>query len=141
MGNRLRCGNNGPRAGRRALKMRKWLTSVLLSIGLGLALAGPGYSTHVEERMARGQPVHDVIISRWVREALYEDPKMRSAAINVTTHSDHVVLRGLVLNRKQAERAVEVARSVPSVKSVREELMIINRTPDAKKRFLKQPTR
>jgi osmotically-inducible protein OsmY len=120
--------------------MRKWLTSVLLSIGLGLALAGSGYSTHVEERMAREQPVHDVIISRRVREALYEDPKMRSAAINVMTHSGHVVLRGLVLNRKQAERAVEVARSVPSVKSVRERLVIINRTSDTKKRFLKQPT-
>jgi hypothetical protein len=121
--------------------MSKRLTSVLFSIGLGLALAGPGYSTHVEERMARGQPVHDIIISRWVREALYEDPKMRSAVINVTTHSGHMVLRGLVLNRKQAERAVEVAHSVPGIKSVREELVIINRTPDAKKRFPKQPTR
>lgn len=77
--------------------MQKWLTSVLLSIGIGLALAGPGYSTHVEERIARGQPVHDIIISRWVRDALYEDPKTRSTAINVTTRSGHVVLRSLAL--------------------------------------------
>jgi BON domain len=121
--------------------MSKRLTSVLFLIGLGLALAGPGYSTHVEERIARGQAVHDVIISRRVKGALNKDPEMQSAAINVTTHSGHVVLRGLVPNRKQAERAIEVARSVSSVKSVREELVIINRTPDAKKHLLKQPTR
>ncbi len=107
--------------------IRKWLASVVVSIVLGLALPGPGYSTHAEERIAQGQPGHDTIVSRWVRSTLHADPTTRTGAINVATRSGHVILKGFALNKKQAERAIEIARAVRGVKSVRDELVIMNR--------------
>ncbi|MFH0342338.1 MAG: BON domain-containing protein [Chromatiales bacterium] len=68
-----------------------------------------------------------MVVSRSVRSALHGDPTVRTGAINVATRSGHVVLKGLALNRKQAERAVEIARAVGGVKSVRDELVIMNR--------------
>ncbi len=107
--------------------MRKWLASVVVSMVLGMALPSPGYSTQAEEHIAQGQPVHDIIVSRLVRSALHADPATRTGAINVATRSGHVILKGLALNKKQAKRAVGVARAVRGVKSVRDELVIMNR--------------
>ncbi|MGH8603498.1 MAG: BON domain-containing protein [Gammaproteobacteria bacterium] len=98
---------------------------IFLFLVLGLAL--PGYSPHAEERIAQRQPVHDTIVSRWVRSALHADPTTRTGAINVATRSSHVILKGFALNKKQAKRAVEIARAVRGVKSVRDELVIMNR--------------
>ncbi|MGH8511718.1 MAG: BON domain-containing protein [Gammaproteobacteria bacterium] len=75
----------------------------------------------------QGPPVNDIIASRWVRSALRADPTTQTGAINVATRSGHVILKGFALNKKQAERAVEIARAVRGVKSVRDELVIMNR--------------
>lgn len=107
--------------------MRKCLASVVVSMVLGLALPSPGYSTHAEKRIAQEPPVNDIIVSRWVRSALHGDPITRTGAVNVATRSGHVILKGFALNEKQAERAIEIARAVRGVKSVRDELIIINR--------------
>jgi hyperosmotically inducible periplasmic protein len=68
--------------------------------------------------------IDDTAITAKVKAALIRDPQVKAGDINVETFRGTVQLNGFVDNRGQIDRAIEVARSQPGVKSVVNNLQV-----------------
>jgi hyperosmotically inducible protein len=63
--------------------------------------------------------VDDTVITTKVKAAVFNEPSLKSAEINVETFKGVVQLSGFVSSQADINKAVEVARSVPGVTSVK----------------------
>jgi osmotically-inducible protein OsmY len=68
--------------------------------------------------------VDDSVITAKVKTAVFENPSLKSAEINVETHKGIVQLSGFVRSRADINRAVEVARGVKGVASVKNDMIV-----------------
>jgi len=59
-----------------------------------------------------------------VKAALHAEKDVKSRAIDVETFQGKVVLKGAVPDKRQAELAAQVARSIEGVKSVENRLTV-----------------
>jgi osmotically-inducible protein OsmY len=59
-----------------------------------------------------------------VKAAIYNDPMLKVGQISVETYNGVVQLSGFVDSAQAARRAVELARSVKGVKSVKNSLVV-----------------
>ena len=100
--------------------MRKQNFVVLFAVILSLVLAGCAADT--KERT--GEYIDDTGITTRVKAKLFDDPQTSGFAITVTTHKGTVQLSGFVSGEKEKSRAEELARTVPSVKSVKNDLIV-----------------
>ncbi|MFM0514465.1 BON domain-containing protein [Paraburkholderia sp. RL17-373-BIF-A] len=66
-----------------------------------------------------GEYVDDSVITTKVKAAVLNEPSLKSAEINVETFKGVVQLSGFVRSEADINRAVEVARGVAGVKSVK----------------------
>ena len=65
-----------------------------------------------------GQYVDDTAITAKVKTAIFNEPTLKSAEINVETFKGRVQLSGFVSSRANIDRAVQVAQGVNGVTSV-----------------------
>lgn len=70
------------------------------------------------------QAIDDTVITAKVKAALLVEPDVKSAALSVETHKGVVTLKGSVANASQVKRALETARNVDGVKTVKNEVTI-----------------
>lgn len=89
-----------------------------------LALAALSACTVVEGRTTAGEYVDDATISTRVRAEIVRDPELKMRQINVETFKGTVQLTGFVDSAQQATRASEVARAVPGVRAVRNDIVV-----------------
>ena len=66
-----------------------------------------------------GQYVDDTVITAKVKAAIFADPALKSAEINVETYKGVVQLSGFVRSQKNIDKAVKLATEVPGVTSVK----------------------
>ena len=66
-----------------------------------------------------GEYVDDTVLTSKVKAAIFSDPSLKSAEINVETFKGVVQLSGFVNSREDINKAVKVTRSVPGVVSVK----------------------
>ncbi len=66
-----------------------------------------------------GEYVDDTVITTKVKAAIFNDPSLKSAEINVETFKGVVQLSGFVSSQNDITQAVRVARDVPGVVSVK----------------------
>jgi osmotically-inducible protein OsmY len=59
-----------------------------------------------------------------VKAAVFSEPSLKSAEINVETFKGVVQLSGFVSSRADINKAVEVARSVKGVESVKNDMRV-----------------
>ena len=71
-----------------------------------------------------GQYVDDTAITAKVKTAIFEQPTLKSAEINVETFKGVVQLSGFVSSRDAADKAVVVAQNVKGVESVKNDMRI-----------------
>ncbi|ABI58768.1 BON domain-containing protein [Nitrosomonas eutropha] len=71
-----------------------------------------------------GEYLDDTVITTKVKAAIFNEPILKSAEINVETFKGVVQLSGFVSSQVHANRAVEIARSVGGVKSVKNDMRI-----------------
>ena len=71
-----------------------------------------------------GEYVDDSVITTKVKAAIFNEPSLKSAEINVETFKGVVQLSGFVTSRANIDRAVEVARGVEGVSSVRNDMRV-----------------
>lgn len=95
--------------------------AVIALSGVLLALSACG-STN--KRESTGQYVDDSVITTKVKAAIFNEPTLKSAEINVETYKGVVQLSGFVSTQAQTYRAVEVARGVQGVSSVKNDMRI-----------------
>lgn len=71
-----------------------------------------------------GEYINDEAISRHIKADLLNDSLLSLSNINVTANAGVVTLSGRVNSQRAMDRAVEIARRHPNVKSVENKLLI-----------------
>ena len=66
-----------------------------------------------------GEYVDDTVLTTKVKAAIFNEPSLKSAEINVETFKGVVQLSGFVSSQANIDKAVQVSRSVPGVESVK----------------------
>ncbi len=74
-----------------------------------------------------GEVIDDTTITSKVKAKLLDDPMTKGLSINVTTFEGNVTLTGAVASQEERRRAIELARGVTGVKSVKDTLNIKSR--------------
>jgi len=90
--------------------------AVLLASLLGCA----GTST----KEGTGEYFDDTVITTKVKAAIFNEPSLKSAEINVETFKGVVQLSGFVSSPANISRAVEIARGVGGVTSVKNSMRL-----------------
>ena len=71
-----------------------------------------------------GEYVDDTVITTKVKAAIFNEPSLKSAEINVETFKGTVQLTGFVSSRVAIDKAVEITRGVSGVTSVRNDMRL-----------------
>jgi len=98
----------------------RWLTT-LVAIAF-MALAVGCASTAKTE--GTGEYIDDTVVTAKVKAAIFNEPTLKSAEINVETFKGVVQLSGFVNSREDVNKAVTVARQVPGVTSVKNDMRL-----------------
>jgi len=93
-----------------------FVLAILLASALGCA------STPTQE--GTGEYVDDSVITAKVKAAVFNEPTLKVNEINVETFKGIVQLSGFVRSQANIDRAVEVARGIPGVKSVKNDMRV-----------------
>ena len=97
-------------------KLASLASVLLMATALGCA------STRTQE--GTGEYVDDAVITTKVKAAILGEPTLKSAEINVETFKGVVQLSGFVSSQAAENKAVEVARTVGGVKSVKNDMRL-----------------
>jgi osmotically-inducible protein OsmY len=92
----------------------------ILVLAIGLASAWGCGSTATKE--GSGEYVDDSVITAKVKSAIFSDSTLKVNEINVETFKGVVQLSGFVRSQADIDKAVEVARGVAGVKSVKNDM-------------------
>lgn len=102
------------------MKPTSYISAALLAFAL-VSVVGCA-STPTKE--GTGEYVDDSVITTKVKTAILNEPTLKVAEINVETFKGVVQLSGFVASPAAATKAVEVARDVGGVKSVKNDMRI-----------------
>lgn len=95
-------------------------SALLLTISL-LMVSGCASTSRHE---GSGEYVDDSVITTKVKAMLFDEPNLRSGQINVETFKAVVQLSGFVSTRVDMDKAIEVARKVKGVESVKNDMRL-----------------
>lgn len=101
---------------RRLERLSAFFSAILFTTILGCA------ATSTQE--GTGEYVDDTAITTKVKAAIFNAPGLKSAEINVETFKGVVQLSGFVSSQSEISQAVEVARGVGGVKSVKNDMRV-----------------
>ena len=96
------------------------LLASVLAVG-GLATTGCAVT---DGQSTVGQYVDDTTITTRVKKRMAEDPTVSAMRINVETLNGTVQLSGFAASQTEKDHAAQIARGVPDVKDVRNNITI-----------------
>ena len=102
------------------MKQIKRISALFISAVL-LTAAGCASTSRTE---GTGEYIDDTVITTKVKAAIFNEPTLKSAQINVETFKGTVQLSGFVSDPANVSRAAEVTRGVAGVKSVRNDMRV-----------------
>ena len=102
------------------MKHFKLLTTFVSAVILATLL---GCASTVKHE-GTGEYIDDTVITTKVKAEILEEKGLKSAEINVETFKGVVQLSGFVSSQANIDKAVEVARAVKGVKSVKNDMRI-----------------
>jgi len=82
------------------------------------------HQTSTSKKESAGEYVDDAVITGKIKAAVLEEPSLKSAEINVETSKGIVQLTGFVRSRTDINKAVEVAKGIEGVKSVKNDMIL-----------------
>ncbi|MCW5659585.1 MAG: BON domain-containing protein [Burkholderiaceae bacterium] len=100
--------------------MAKLIISALIACGL-LAQTGCAVTSG---QSSMGQYVDDSTITARVKKRFAEDPTVAATRISVETMNGTVQLSGFATTESERARAAQIARSVPDVRDVRNDVIV-----------------
>ena len=102
------------------MRQLKRISAVFLAVLLATVVGCAPTPT----REGTGEYVDDTVITTKVKTAVFNEPTLKSAEINVETFKGVVQLSGFVSSQAAESKAIEVARTVGGVKSVKNDMRI-----------------
>jgi hyperosmotically inducible protein len=100
------------------MKQFEYFATSLMALALLFTLGCA--ATPTEE--STGEFVDDSVVTFEVKKAIHKEPTLKSSEINVETFKGVVQLSGFVSSTSNMDKAVEVARGVKGVKSVKNDM-------------------
>ena len=100
------------------------ITRKLATIAGVLLLASALGCASTAKQEGTGEYVDDTVITGKVKTAIFNEPTLKSAEINVETFKGVVQLSGFVTSPAAENMAVAVARNVGGVKSVKNDMRL-----------------
>jgi len=101
------------------------LSAAVLAATMGCASTAPQPQTPPPPKQeSTGQYIDDSVITSRVKTALVGDSATKASQINVETYKGVVQLSGFVESQAMANKAVELARSVKGVASVKNDMRV-----------------
>lgn len=97
-------------------RLPAFFMTALLVFFLGCASTSKQEST--------GEYIDDSVLTTKVKTAVFNDPNLKSAEINVESFKGVVQLSGFVSSQANINRAVELASQVKGVKSVKNDMRV-----------------
>lgn len=101
-------------------QLRQYLSALFLAVTL-VSVVGCA-STSKQE--GTGEYIDDSVITTKVKAAIFNEPTLKSAEVNVETFKGAVQLSGFVSSQAAINKAAELARGVKGVKSVKNDMRI-----------------
>ena len=77
-----------------------------------------------QQHQSASEYIDDAVITTKVKAALFNDPDLSAAEINVETYNGEVQLSGFVSTQSQINQAVQVAKKVEGVRKVKNSLLV-----------------
>jgi hyperosmotically inducible protein len=102
----------------------KQLGKYLSAFFLAFALVSVVGCASTSKQEGTGEYVDDSVITTKVKAAIFNEPTLKSAEINVETFKGVVQLSGFVNSQSDINKAAEVARSVKGVTSVKNDMRV-----------------
>lgn len=102
------------------MKQLKYITTIILAVMLATVLGCASTAKHE----GTGEYIDDSVITTKVKAAVLNEPSLKSAEINVETFKGQVQLSGFVNSEADIDKAVEVARNVKGVASVKNDMRL-----------------
>jgi osmotically-inducible protein OsmY len=106
------------------MKLIRFQTAIAQSVLATSLLVSLVACAPTPTREGTGEYVDDSLITSKVKAAFAADPTVKATQVNVETFKGTVQLSGFVDSRESAEKAVEIARNVKGVKSVKNDTVI-----------------
>lgn len=101
-------------------KFNKVLSAAFLAVTL-VSVVG---CASTAQKQGTGEYVDDAVITTKVKAAIFNEPSLKSAEIKVDTFKGAVQLSGFVNSQADINKAVEVARSVKGVTTVKNDMRL-----------------
>lgn len=102
------------------MKQLKYFSAFFMTLALLVSMGCASTST----REGTGEFIDDTVITTKVKAAIINDPTLKATEINVETFKGVVQLSGFVASQADINKAVEVARSVKGVHSVKNDMRV-----------------
>ena len=102
----------------------KQLGKYLSALFLAITLASVVGCASTAKQEGTGEYVDDSVITSKVKAAIFNEPSLKSAEINVETFKGAVQLSGFVSSPAAISKAVAVTRSVGGVTSVKNDMLV-----------------
>jgi osmotically-inducible protein OsmY len=96
----------------------------LTAFALTLMLAAVVGCAATPKQEGTGEYIDDTMLTTKVKAAVFSEPTLKSAEINVETFKGVVQLSGFVRSQADINKAVETARNVSGVKSVKNDMRV-----------------
>lgn len=99
-------------------------SKVLSAAFLAVTLATAVGCASTSQQSGTGEYVDDTVITTKVKAAIFNEPTLKSAEINVETYKGVVQLSGFVNSQADINKAVSLARSVPGVSGIKNDMRL-----------------
>ena len=106
------------------MKLIRFQTAIAQSVLATSLLVSLVACAPTPTREGTGEYIDDSLITSKVKAAFAADPSVKATQVKVETFKGTVQLSGFVDSRESAEKAVEIARSVKGVQSVKNDTVI-----------------
>lgn len=101
----------------------KYLRLAYASLLVAALLVAMGCASNTQHS-STGEYIDDTVITTKVKTAIFGDPTLSSAEINVETYKGVVQLSGFVSSQADIDRAVDLTRRVSGVVSVENDMQL-----------------
>jgi osmotically-inducible protein OsmY len=106
------------------MKLTRFQSAIAQSVLATSLLVSLAACAPTPTREGTGEYIDDSLITSKVKAAFAADPAVKATQVKVETFKGTVQLSGFVDSRESAEKAVEIARGVKGVKSVKNDTVI-----------------
>ncbi len=97
---------------------------ITATFAAAVAITAVGCASQNETSKTAGEYVDDAVITTKVKAAFAADPTVKATEINVETYKGDVQLSGFVAEAGDAQKAVQIARGVKGVSSVKNDIRV-----------------